>query len=326
MKDIEHFLRMQREFERLRDPYGLGQVRQLMSLKEQLTGSLYKESLIESLGRSISSTNSLTEFARGSRGIAAVAESMSRLGSTLEVTKALEQASRISRFSREFESTAAGRSMLELTKQPLIGASREMMCLVETVKTLSEQLARSLPGTVDHWARAWARDMRPWFAAHEESWPQDRLLLRMIDGPTKMGVASWLLDTSAEPDEADAFLGLAAVTTEQTGPDSSTPLHIELEVRCALCEGVILSPSSEASWIGPHRLRQRIDVIPLCRECSARDLDEPGYIRRGLIELYEEPQRDRQPVLEIMDGEETDPVPRGRLQLVPAPEPDDEEE
>jgi hypothetical protein len=105
-------------------------------------------------------------------------------------------------------------------------------------------------------------------------------------------------------------------------------IDIDHEVCCALCSNQIFAPSSEARWIGPRCMRMRTEIVPICIECTERDAHEPGYLRKALLAFVDQPSAPERLRFQWYDGDETDPVPRGRLTLVrhePDPgEPSDE--
>jgi hypothetical protein len=94
---------------------------------------------------------------------------------------------------------------------------------------------------------------------------------------------------------------------------------VDIKIRCALCRGPVITVSSTASWVGRRRLKFNVDVVPICVPCTQRDQLEPNYLRDALRALGGEPEPEQsgQPELRVLDGDETSPVPCGRLRLVP---------
>ena len=331
MRIFDQYRTLQEQLARAADPLGLTrnreQERLFLSPMERIAGAFCSESLVAQMQRSVATFGAFDEIQRGLRGVTAIAELQKQfdvgrgLASALEATsahrviaRAFETASSLSRLTTELAKIhETSKPLWEIANRSGLDVSRAFAKQFETARLLAERVSTWHVDAGARFAADLARAASPWQTAHQALWPNDSLLLRMLPGSPKVGAGSWVANTSDHSD-AEAYVELAAMTVERV--DAEPSITIELELCCALCGGPIFPKATQASWLAPRKMHLKIDVIPICETCSAREADEPGYMREALIELADGPVPVERPRLEIVDGDETDPVPRGVLRLV----------
>jgi hypothetical protein len=205
----------------------------------------------------------------------------------------------------------AGMKFNEIGKALHDSGTNSLLKAIESTMSLDRTLAGVAPMAHASWLKDLERSFAPWLTAHDALWPRDSLVLRMLERNTGFGVASWLGEPVNEAELPPFELG--ALIQERV---DGGRIDIEHEVCCALCSNQIFAPSSEAHWIGPRRIRMRTGVVPICIECTERDAREPGYLRNALIAFVEQPSPAGRLRFDVYEGEESDPIPRGRLTLV----------
>jgi hypothetical protein len=344
---FEEFMKIQRELERVRDGLGLGELhQQLARLHDPLgLGSLRHElfAVPDIAGVGAMQLAAMYEVAplqreldkvRGVYGIAAMQNELNlgtrvaglgRLDEIFERTASHSFAERYRHhetfeYGRAFDFAASigtlGRATRGLGFNALEASIDEatnpsLSKWFESTSLLDEILARTAPSAHIAFMRDLERNATPWLTAHDALWPQESMVLRMLRDDHAFGVASWLPEPA--PNDEPRFFELGAFTSQASEGD---PIRIDHEVCCALCGAQIFAPSSEAHWIGPERLRMRTNVVPICVPCSERDEREPGYLRESLLALVDAPPPAERLRFEVLDGDELDPAPRGRLTIV----------
>lgn len=199
--------------------------------------------------------------------------------------------------------------------------------IAKSMRTVDSTVGRQL--TAIFGATDYLRLAKTVADVHKTIWPHDAVVLRMLDS-SSFGMASWFKEerARAEPVVPRRFdLELAAIVGNQKHDDAE-PINITTDVHCFICKEPMLDPDTQVSWVGPRSVELSSPVVPFCKECSARDAEAPGYIAVRVRELLQQPEPENRPQrlrLEVLLGEETDPVPRGELKLV-EDEPDEEGE
>lgn len=186
-------------------------------------------------------------------------------------------------------------------------ASISLKRMLESTAALHREIMRYPLAMGDKLLGEPKRSAAPWLSTHDALWPHSSTILRMSSLERPLGIASWM--PTAVP-----HFELGVLAPRASG---GTSIHIDHDVICVLCGNKIYAASSEAKWISPHRMALRTSVVPICRTCTERDEQDPNYLREGLHGLIEGARPAMQLRFEVYEGDETDPVPRGQLRLVP---------